>query len=399
MSSAFRRLPILLIVCGCIITMMSVGTRNGFGLFLSPVSADLGWGREVFAFGIALQNLVWGLGQPLAGAIADKFGSGRTISVAAVCYVVGLALMSTTTSAASFNVSAGLLIGLGLAGTGYGVVLATLGKSVTPERRGMVIGLGTAAGSLGQFAVVPVGQALLEAVGWQTSFLWAAIAVTIMIPLAFPLRTRNDIRIQRDEQSLGAAIKEASGHRGYCLLACGYFVCGFHVAFIAVHFPSYVVDSGLPAEVGAWGLAIMGLINILGGILAGLAGDRFSKKNCLCILYIARAVVISIFIITPISTASVLSFAFVFGFLWLSTVPLTTSLVAQIFGPRYMATLVGFVFFGHQLGSFTGVWLGGYLFDTTGSYEVVWWLGVALSVIAALVHWPIDERSLRPAEA
>ena len=398
-TPASARLPVVIILSGCLLCLISLGVRAGFGLFLPPVSADLGWGREVFAFGIALQNLVWGLGQPFFGAVADKFGSARTIAFGAVFYVVGVALMSTTASPLGFHVSAGLLVGLGLGGTGFGVVLAAMGRAVAPEKRSLALGFGAAAGSLGQFTLVPLSQTLITAFGWQNALLVLAAITLLMLPLTFPLRSRPGERAAAGGQSLGAALVEARQHLGYCLLTCGYFVCGFHVAFIAVHLPAYVVDRGLAPEVGAWALALVGLFNVVGSLSAGYFGGRYSKKNCLSLLYLSRAVVFAVFVLTPSSVTSVLGFAVIMGLLWLSTVPLTTALVAQIFGPRYMATLVGIVFFSHQLGSFSGVWLGGYLYDATGSYDIVWWLGVVLGVAAALLHWPIDERSLRPAEA
>jgi len=397
--TASPRLPVVIILCGSLICLISVGVRAGFGLFLPAVSADLGWGREVFALGIAIQNLVWGLGLPLFGIAADRWGSGRTIVLGGLCYVAGVALMSATTSPLSFHLSAGLLVGLGLSGTGFGVVMAAMGKAVGPERRSLALGFAAAAGSLGQFALVPVGQALLSAYGWHTAFLLLAAISALMLVLVWPLRTRAEARPAAAGQSLGAALAEARRHRGYCLLTCGYFVCGFHVAFISVHLPAYVVDRGLAPEVGAWALSLMGLLNVVASLSAGYIGGRWSKKNSLCIIYSSRAVVFSLFLLVPTSVSSVLLFSIAMGFLWLSTVPLTTALVAQIFGPRYMATLVGFVFLSHQIGSFSGVWLGGYLYDATGSYDPVWWLGVVLGVIAALLHWPIDERALRPAEA
>ena len=399
MTDAKARLPIMILAAGCLISFLALGIRTSFGLFLPTVSADLGWGREVFALGLALQNLLWGLGQPIAGAVADKFGNGRTIVAGAVCYAAGVAMMSTTGSPIEFHVSAGLLVGMGLAGTGFGVVLAAMGRAVPTERRSLALGLGAASGSLGQFVMVPLGQTFLTTYGWQTAFLLLALIAALMIPLAWPLRSRPGERAPQLKHSLSQALAEAGRHRGYILLTCGYFVCGFHVAFIAVHLPAYIIDKGLAPEVGAWALAIVGLANVVGSITAGVAGGRYSKKYLLCFLYTARAVIITIFLLTPATPASVLVFAFFMGLLWLSTVPLTTALVAQIFGVRYMATLVGIVFFSHQLGSFTGVWLGGYLFDLTGSYDVVWWLAVALGLAAALVHWPINERSLRPAEA
>jgi predicted MFS family arabinose efflux permease len=396
---ASPRLPVAIVLAGCLICLLSVGVRASFGLFLPSVSADMGWGREVFAFGIAIQNLVWGLGLPVFGIVADKWGSGRTIVVGALCYVIGVALMSTTASPLGFHLSAGLLVGLGLSGTGFGVVLAAMGRAVGPERRSLALGFGAAAGSLGQFTLVPLGQVLLESFGWQTAFLLLAGVSALMLPLVWPLRTRPDQRPAASGQSLGAALEEARQHRGYCLLTAGYFVCGFHVAFISVHLPAYVVDKGLSPEVGAWALSLVGLFNVAGSLLAGYVGGRWSKKNSLAAIYAIRAVVFTLFVLAPTSVPSVLAFAVAMGFLWLSTVPLTTAVVAQIFGPRYMATLVGIVFLSHQVGSFAGVWLGGYLYDTTGSYDAVWWLGVVLGLAAALLHWPIDERALRPAEA
>ncbi len=401
MTRTSERWPVMLIAAAGLITLISVGTRASFGVFLGPVTADLGWGREVFAIGIALQQLVWGLVQPLAGMVADKFGGARVIAAGAVCYVLGLYLMSSTDSVTHFNVSAGLLVGLGLGGTGYGIVLATLAKAVSEARRSLVIGIGAAAGSFGQFLMVPVGQAFLDMLGWQNAFLCLAGIALLMLPAAMALRTSPGGASGEGArpQTLRAALREAVGHRGYVLLTCGYFVCGFHVAFIAVHFPSYVADRGLTSAHGAWAISIMGLVNILGAFLAGAAGGRYSKKNILSLLYLTRSIVITALILAPMTEAGLWLFAFVFGFLWLSTVPLTTALVGDIFGPRYMATLVGIVFLSHQLGSATGVWFGGYAYDLTGSYDVIWWFAVALGLVATLLHWPIDERRVRPATA
>ncbi len=401
MTLARERWPLVLIAMACLISAIAIGTRASFGVFLTPVTTDLGWGREVFALGVALQQLVWGVAQPLAGMVADKFGSARTVVAGAIFYALGLYFMSTTEGAMQFHVSAGLLVGLGLGGTGYGIVLSVLAKAVSEARRSLVIGIGAAAGSFGQFAMVPAGQALLDAFGWRNAFLAMAGIALLMLPAALALRSAPAAGSGAgvSGQSLGAAIREALGHRGYLLLTCGYFVCGFHVAFIAVHFPSYVADRGLTSAHGAWAISIMGLVNILGCFLAGAAGGKYRKKNILSLLYLARSIIITALVLLPLTEPGLWAFAFVFGFLWLSTVPLTTALVGDIFGPRYLATLVGFVFLSHQLGSAAGVWFGGYAYDLTGSYDAMWWFAVALGLVAALLHWPIDERRVATAPA
>ncbi len=384
---------------GCLVLIVCMGVRTSFGLFLQPVSTDLGWGREIFALGIALQNLMWGAAQPFAGAIADKYGSGRTIAGGTALCAVGTMLMSQISTPIEFHVSAGLLIGLGLSGSGIAVVLSAITRTVPEEKRSMVFGIGTAAASMGQFLMVPLGQAFLDAYGWSTALLLLGLMTLAVMPLAAALTGRPQSTAGMPEQSLKLALAEAGRHRGYWLLIAGFFVCGFHVAFIAAHLPAYIVDRGLLPGLAATALALVGLFNIFGSYTAGVLGGKLSKKYCLSFLYTARSVVILVFISLPMTQTSVLVFAAAMGLLWLSTVPLTSGLVAQIFGPRYMATLFGIVFFSHQVGSFLGVWLGGRLFDATGSYDVVWWLGVALGVISALLHWPIDERSVRLARA
>ena len=392
------RIPVLVISLACLISLLSFGLRAGFGLFLDPMSQDLGWGREVFALAIALQNLLWGVGQPFAGAIADRYGSGRVLASGAVLYGVGIYLMSQSSTPLELHLSAGLMVGLGLSGASFGVVLAALGRIVPEEKRSWIFGLGTAAGSLGQFLLVPVGQAFLAAYGWSFALILISLLAFAMVPMAAALTGRTETL--GPHQSLGQALKEAGGHAGYLYLNGGFFVCGFHVAFIQTHLPAYVTDLGLAAEVGAWALALVGLFNIIGAYSSGVLGGRFSKKYLLSLIYLARAVAIALFVLLPPSVFTVLLFAAAIGLLWLSTVPLTSGLVVQIFGIRYMATLFGIVFLSHQVGAFIGVWLGGYLFDATGSYDVVWWIGVALGLMAALLHWPIDERRVvRSAEA
>ncbi len=387
-----RRVPIVILLCGCLLVLITLGVRAGFGLFLAPMSDANGWGREVFALAVAVQNLVWGVAQPLAGAVADRYGSGRTIAVGGLLYAAGMALMAFSTTPGTLLVAQGFFIGVALSGTTFAVVLAALARAVPEHRRSWALGVGTAAGSLGQFLIVPIGQGFLAAYGWSTALLLLGALALGVVPLAAVLTGRPASTGQR--QSLREALHEASAHRGYLLLTTGFFVCGFHVTFIATHLPAYLTDAGLPAELGAWALAVIGLFNIIGSYAAGVLGGRYSKKYLLSALYFARAVVIAAFVSLPLTSVSVMTFAAAIGILWLSTIPLTSGIVGQIFGPRYLATLFGIVFFSHQMGSFLGVWLGGRLFDTTGSYDVIWWAGVVLGVVSAALHWPIDEQPL-----
>ena len=393
MDHSSWRTPTVVLICATIVLLLSYGIRTGFGIFMLPVSADLGWGREVFAFALALQNLAWGASQPFVGALADRYGSGRIIAVSAVIYATGVYLMSTVAAPFDLTLTAGVLVGLGLSGTSFPVILAVVGRSVAAHRRSLFIGLAAAGGSSGQLLVVPLGQVFLGAYGWVTSFVLLASLAFVMVPLAAALAGRPaiDPRVEA-RQTMGEAIREAAAHGGFWYLNAGFFVCGFHVMFIASHLPAFIVDKGAAAELGAVALALIGLGNIVGSYLSGVLGGRMSKKYLLSGLYFARAIVISVFVLAPISDVSILVFALAMGVLWLSTVPLTSGLVAQIFGLRYMATLFGFVFFSHQLGSFLGAWLGGYVYDATGSYDIVWWIAVVLGVIAAVLHWPINER-------
>jgi predicted MFS family arabinose efflux permease len=392
-AQGLSRPAVIAIACGAFIVLLSFGIRSGFGLFLQPMSLDLGWGREVFALAIAIQNLLWGVAQPFVGVIADKWGTARTIIGGGVLYVLGVYLMSTTSSPAELYFSAGVLVGLGLSGTGFGVVLAAVGRSVPAERRSVALGITTAVASLGQFLLPPIGQAFLSAYGWRTALALLAFGSIATVFAAGGLRGRVEAS-GHGQQTIREALAEASRHSGYLYLTAGFFVCGWHVAFIAVHLPAYLADGGVSTEVAAWCLALVGLFNVIGSYVAGVLGGRLSKKYCLSFLYAARAVLILAFIALPLSAASALVFSAIMGLLWLSTVPLTSGLVAQIFGPRYMATLFGIVFLSHQVGSFLGVWLGGYLYDVYGSYDLIWWLSIALGLIAALLHWPIDEREV-----
>ena len=387
------RNPIVILVCASIVLILSFGIRTSFGIFLAPMTTDLGIGRESFAFAIALQNLLWGLSQPFAGAIADRYGSGRVVAVCAVMYVLGLVLMAHASSGTDLTIGAGVLIGLALSGTGFPVILSVVGRSVDESRRSLFLGFASAGGSSGQLLMVPLGQVILDGFGWGTALLWFALLSSLMVPLAAVLTGKATASIERvRKQSLRQAIAEASRHGGYWYLTAGFFVCGFHVAFIATHLPAFILDRGGTPALGAAALALIGFGNIIGSLACGVLGGRYPKKYVLAGLYLGRSVIITLFILAPVSDLSILLFATGIGILWLGTVPLTSGLVAHIFGMRYMATLFGFVFFSHQLGSFLGAWLGGYVFDTTGTYDLVWWIAVALGLAAAALHWPIDER-------
>ena len=388
--------PLVIIAAGCLIALLGFGARSAYGLLLEPMTGARGWGRETFAIAIAIQNLVWGFGVPFASMLADRYGPSRVLAVGAIVYGIGTAGMATATTGAGLTLFGGVLTGLGIALTSFSIALAAMAKVVDPGRQSLVLGIGTSAGSLGQVIFSPLSQLVIAEYGWDSALFFLAASVLFIAPLAFVLpgnaETTGHATI---EQGLGEAIVEAAQHRGYVLLTLGFFVCGFHVAFITVHFPAYVKDLGLAAEVGAWAIAIIGLFNIMGSFLSGLAGQRWPKKNGLVVIYSLRAIAISALLIADKSATTIYAFAAVMGILWLSTVPLTSGIVAQVFGLRFMATLFGFVFLSHQLGSFLGVWLGGYLYDRTGSYDVVWWTGVALSIVAALLHMPINERPLR----
>jgi MFS family permease len=354
-----------------------------------------GWDRETFALAMALQNLLWGISVPIAGALVDRFGPVLVMGLGALVYAGGVWGMSVAVDAPSLYLTGGILTGVGIGFTAFSLALAAMAKVVGIERRSMVLGLGTAAGSLGQVLFSPLAQELIAAYGWHQSLLILAATALAIIPLALLLPSTTDgPGVEASKQSLIQALREARRHRGYVLLTVGFFVCGFHVAFITVHFPTYVRDLGLPAEVGAYAISMVGLFNIAGSFASGAAGQRWSKKLGLSTIYFARAVAITALILAPKDTATIYFFAAAMGVLWLSTVPLTTGIVAQVFGVRYMATLFGIVFLSHQIGSFMGVWLGGRLYDTTGSYDLMWWAAVALSLLATAIHLPIDERPL-----
>lgn len=387
------RTPLIILTVGCVILTLSMGVRHTAGLFLQPMTSDHGWSRETYSFAIAIQNLVWGLASPFAGALADRHGAGRTVLGAAALYVIGLVLMSQAASPLSFDLSAGVLIGLGLSGTTFAVIMGVIGRHTTPERRSLALGIASAGGSFGQFAVLPVGQMLISTYGWQSALVLLACGVGLIAPLAYAMADGHK-PASGVGQSVLEALHEARGERSFHYLFWGYFVCGFQTAFIMLHLPSYLVDAGMTANVGMTAVALIGLFNILGSFLFGWGGGRSSKKNLLVLIYGLRAVAILIFMLIPLSTGTAWVFAAVIGVLWLGTVPLTNGLIAQIFGLRYMSMLTGVVFLGHQLGSFLGAWLGGRIFDETGSYSLAWSLSIGLSILAALCSWPINEKPL-----
>lgn len=388
--------PALVIAAGCLIAMLGFGARSVYGLLLEPMTGARGWDRETFALALAIQNLVWGFGVPFASMLADRYGPSRVLAAGAIVYGIGTAGMATATTGVGLTLFGGVLTGLGIALTSFSIALAAMARVVEPGRQSLVLGIGTSAGSLGQVIFSPLSQLVIAKFGWDSALFFLAASVLFIVPLAFVLPGNKDTGGHATiEQGLGEAIVEAVRHRGYVLLTLGFFVCGFHVAFITVHFPAYVRDLGLAAEVGAYAIAIIGLFNIVGSFLSGLAGQRWPKKNGLVIIYSLRALAIAGLLIANKTPSTIYLFAAAMGILWLSTVPLTSGIVAQVFGMRFMATLFGIVFLSHQLGSFLGVWLGGYLYDRTGSYDAVWWIGVALSIAAALIHVPINERPLQ----
>ena len=382
------------IICGAIIVTLSMGVRQAFGLFLPQMSMDLGISRSSFGLALAIQNLMFGLVQPFVGALADKHGAGRVILFGTLLYVGGLVAAAMATSALGLHLSLGAMVGMALAGTTFVVVLGVVGRVVPPEQRSLSFGIVTAGGSLGQFLVVPMGQMLLSELGYRMAFIALAGLVALCAPLALGLagKPEETLSAGTTAQSLGAALREAGGNQSYWLLNAGFFVCGFHIAFIATHVPAYLNDGGLGLQVGATALALVGLFNIFGSYFFGVSGDKVRKKWLLSGLYGARAVVIALFLLAPLSQFSALAFAAAMGFLWLGTVPLTSGLVGQIFGIRYLSTLYGVVFLSHQVGSFFGAWAAGYAYDLTGSYDLAWGTSIALGVAAMILHLPIRDQ-------
>jgi predicted MFS family arabinose efflux permease len=381
------------LACGAAIVTLSMGIRHGFGLWLQPITQDLGWTRENFAFALAIQNLSWGLFGIFAGMAADRFGAFRVLLVGALLYGLGLAGMALSPTPTVFALTAGVLIGAAQAGTTYAVIYGVIGRQIPAEKRSWAMGVAAAAGSFGQFLMVPVEGWLISAFGWQEALLFLGAVVLLIMPLALFLREPGFVGgvAPPREQTIVQAAREAFKYRSFQLLMAGYFVCGFQVVFIGVHMPSYLKDNGLSPQVASYALALIGLFNVIGTYAAGALGQRFPKRYILSFIYLARAVAISIFLIVPLSPASVYVFAAVMGVLWLSTVPPTNAVVAQIFGVAHLSMLGGFVFFSHQIGSFMGVWLGGVLYDQTGSYDIVWYISIALGVFAALINLPVRE--------
>jgi MFS family permease len=386
------RAPALVIGFGSLIALIAFGPRSTLGFFLTPLSSANHWGRDVFAFALALQNLLWGIGQPLGGIIADRFGSVRVLCAGALMYAAGLVLMAHATSAPMLDLSAGVLIGFGLAGCSFPVVLAALGKIVPPQWRSRAFGFGTAAGSFGQFLYSPVAVALMDAFGWQQTLVIFAVSMLAVLPLSLALATPPETTHTGETQSLSEALSEAFAHRSYVLLVLGFFTCGFQLQFITVHLPSFLVDRGLSAQIGGWTIASIGLFNIIGSVSAGWLGDRVPKRYLLSFIYFVRAAAILVFIAFPVTPVSCLIFGATMGLMWLSTVPPTNGIIAVMFGTRWLATLAGFAFFSHQVGGFLGVWLGGLVFDRTGSYNMVWWLAILFGVLSALINMPIVEK-------
>ncbi|KQS96569.1 MULTISPECIES: MFS transporter [unclassified Rhizobium] len=402
-SAASPGLPWLIIVAGSLIAVLTFGPRSAMGFFQLPMLADTGWDRTTFGLAMALQNLAWGVSQPFFGAIADKYGSWRVLAFSGLVYAGGLVIMAFANAPIWLHVGGGIMVGLGVGSGSFGILLSAFARNVTPQQRSMAFGICTAAGSAGMFLFAPLSQGLISAFGWSDSLIYMS-ALMLLVPIfAIPLRGNSSSGTQKEalyKQSIGEALKEALGHKSYLLLVTGFFVCGYQVAFITAHFPAYIGDIGIDARYAVIALALIGFFNIIGSLAAGFIGQRYSKPYFLAWIYIGRSVVVSAFLLVPQSPTSVVIFAALMGLLWLSTVPPTNGLVAIMFGTRHLGLLGGIVFLSHQIGSFLGVWMGGYLYDHFGSYDPVWWLGVVLGVFAAIVHWPIQEKAVpRPAAA
>ncbi len=393
MQNASWRTPTVVLVCGCLIMLISFGIRAGWGLFLQPMSLEYGWGREVFSFSIALQNLMWGALGAIAGGFADRYGPGRVIAIGAMAYIAGLIGMAFINVPWLMHLNAGLFLGSALGGTSVGIILAVIGRTVAPEKRSFYMGIAAAAGSFGQFVILPLTQFLIASFNWHNALLILAVLAAVIIPLAAALAGKPQAAAG-PQQSLGQALREAMGEKGFHLLFWGYFVCGFHIAMLTVHLPSIVTDAGLKIEHGMTALALIGLFNVIGTLGAGYLGGRYSKKYLLSSIYAVRAVLISLLVFFPMTPFTLYIFACGIGLLWLGTVPLTNGLVGQIFGMRYAAMLASIVFFGHQIGSFVGVWLAGYLYDTTGTYKGALMASIGLGIFAMLINLPVNEKPL-----
>lgn len=390
------RTPLVVVICGCTIAMLTFGPRSTFGFFMQPMSKEFAWGRDVFAFAFAIQNLLWGIGQPVAGALADKFGTMRVVAIGGLMYALGLALMRYSDTPLALNATVGVLIGFGLSGCSFNLVVSAFAKVVPEQWRGVALGAGTASGSFGQFLFAPFGVALLDNFGWNTALLVFACLMLLVVPLSLALATPKAdpaaAAAPVAQQSFKQALSEAFSHRSYVLLVLGFFTCGFQLAFITAHLPAYLLDRGLDVSVGGWVIAVIGLFNIAGSLSVGWLAMYVPRRYILSAIYATRALSILLFISFPITPTTALAFGMITGLTWLSTVPPTSALVALMFGTRWMATLYGFAFFSHQVGGFLGVYLGGIAFERTGSYEIIWWLSIFFGVASALINLPIVEK-------
>jgi MFS family permease len=390
---------ILIVFCASMVILFSMGTRQSFGLFQTSISETFGIGIAVFSLSLALQNLIWGISQPVVGALADKFGSGRVIAIAGALQSLGLVWLAYADQVWELHASAGILIGVTGAGTTWAVLMSVIARNVPANRRSLFFGIASGTGTGGQILLAPFNQFTINTYGWQDALMILAVMLLLTVPLAYILRGKNSDDAKLYAETLLQALDRARKHSGYLFLAAGFFVCGFHVMFIMAHLPTYLQNQNMPDWLPGAAISMIGITNLFGTILAGYLGDKYSKKYLLSTIYFLRSIVIGAFIIIPISSISVLIFCFCIGFLWLATVPLTNALVGQIFGIRYLATLSGIVFCSHQLGAFMSVWMGGYLFDSLGSYDLIWQIAIGLGIVAALLHLPINESETLPASA
>lgn len=395
MPASGWRTPMAMLLCAAAILSLNMGVRQTFGLFLDPMTLDLGMSRGSFSLAMAVQNLLWGLATPFCGMIADKYGTRRVLMAGGILYALGVLIMAMGHSELAVHLGGGILVGLAVSATGFPLVLGAVARVTPPERRSLALGIAASGGSFGQFVLLPISQMMIAELGWPGALVALTVLSALIVPMSAALAGRPSGQASGPASlSLGGAVGEATRHSGYLLLTAGFFVCGFHVAFVAVHLPGYVVSCNLSPMVGATALGVIGFFNIVGTYLAGFLGGRYRKKYLLSAIYLLRALAIALFLLGPKTEAAVIAFSVAFGLLWLSTVPLTSGLVDQIFGPRYLATLFGIVMLSHQVGAFFGAWLGGLSFDSTGSYDAVWMLAVLLGLVAAALHWPIGDRPI-----
>ncbi|MBK17844.1 MAG: MFS transporter [Rhodospirillaceae bacterium] len=401
MTTRSWRTPVVILTCATLILLLSFGARQTYGLYLAPISKIQGWEIGVFSFAMALQTLIWGLSQPFWGNIADRYGAGRVVSAGLILYAAGLWMMAESTSPLGITLSTGLVTGLGMSATSFPIILAVVGRSVSEKRRSMFLGIASAGGSSGMVIVVPFAQYFISDAGYTAAMIVLAVLMIAIVPLTAAVagKPQSPEGANVVKQNTKEAIREALGHKGYVLLVTAFFVCGFQTMFVGGHLPNFLDKSGIDAVTASWALSFIGLFNIFGCFVWGALGGRYSKKYMLALLYIFRSITIIIFIMLPVTDTSALIFAAFTGLMFLGTVPLTSGLVAQIFGTQYMAMLYGFAFTSHQVGSFLGIWMGGLVFDLTGSYDVMWWSAIILGFIAAIMHWPIDERPVERPQA